>query len=299
MKPIKLLLDTDIGDDIDDAFGLAFSYFHPKIELVGVTTVFRDTKARAQQVIAFFDSVGEKNIPVRVGVGQPIKEEIHYFKNDDLNKTEHVPCQYSSEYEKYEVDEENALDFIYKMANTYEGELIIAPIGPLTNIALAIKKYPDLKNKIKKIVLMGGWFTEETPEWNILCDPEAADIVFNSGIEIYAVGLDVTLKCPFDSNILLELRRKEQPFQKLLIEWFDKWKEFFNFDKSVLHDPLAIATIIDEDVCSFEKKNIKVNLDEQRGVTKVVKSGEGSLINVATKVDFSVFNEHFKKSILK
>lgn len=300
MKKVKFLLDTDIGDDIDDAFALALAYYHPSIDLVGVTTVFRNTDARSKQVLAFMESVGEDNVPVRSGIGTPIKEKIHYFSKENPKETTQYPCQYSDDYRHYQVEKESAIDFIYGMASKYQGELVLAPIGPLTNIAMAIKKYPDIKNKIQKIVLMGGWFTNEVAEWNILCDPESADIVFSSGIEIYAVGLDVTLQCPFEKELLTKLSNKKAPFQVLLMEWFVKWQTFFEAEKSVMHDPLALATLVDDGVCKFEKKYVKVDLELQRGVTKIVPQNQGgSLVNVATSVDKNVFYKHFEEVILK
>lgn len=298
LKKIKLLLDTDIGDDIDDAFALTFAHFNPNIDLVGVTTVFRNTVARAKQVKAFLNAVGKDDIEVVAGISKPIKEEIHYFKSDDLDVKGDVPCQHSNDYDKLLISNKDAIDYIYEMSVKYKGELVIAPIGPLTNIALTIKKYPEFTKNIKKIVLMGGYFNEEVPEWNIICDPEAAKIVFDSGANIDAIGLDVTLKTSFDPSLLKTLEEQNEPFQELLLTWFNRWNNYFNFDKSVLHDPLALVTIVNNETCEFKKVKVDVDLNKQRGVTKVIPNIGGNT-NIAISVNTEVFNSEFIKTILK
>lgn len=297
MDKIKVILDTDIGDDIDDAFALSVAYNSPKIDLIGVTTVFKNTLLRAKQIAKFFDIVGEKNIPVYKGVGAPLKDEVIFFEKDISNNIdETVPCQYSSDYDIYKIPEKSAVEYLIEQSKVYENELVICPIGPLTNIAQAIKKDPGFAKRVNKIVLMGGWFEEESPEWNILCDPEAAEIVFSSGACIYAVGLDVTLKCELDEQILEELTDLKGEEGKLLSTWYKRWSEYFLFPKSVLHDPLAVVSII-EDVLKFEEVMVLVNKTENKGSIKRVDSG-GYIINRAYDVDVEKFFDIFKNIII-
>ena len=298
MKPVKIILDTDIGDDIDDAFALAFACFHPDISLQGVTTVFKHTQARAHQVSMFLHTIGMKDIHVYKGIEQPLLEPIHYFENDKAHIDGLVyPPQYEEGYKHYPISDITAVDFIIDQSFRYPSDIVIVPIGPLTNIAHAIKKDSTLPNRIKKIVLMGGWFTEKNPEWNILCDPEAADIVFRSGINIYAVGLDVTLQCSVDASLLDLIQNNDTPYGKLLSLWFNRWKEHFNFEKSVMHDPLAVATLISH-VCHFELKKYRVDLQEKRGAM-ILDDENGSFIHVATTVDKEKFYQLFKSTIYK
>lgn len=294
----KVLLDTDIGDDIDDAFALAMLSRLEGAETVGITTVFRNTADRAQQVQKLLEIFG-KDIPVYAGEKLPYKEEIHPFASDTQEKpeTQHI-CQWDKDYEKYPV-KEGAVDFIIECAKKYGKDLTIIPIGPLTNIARAIEKAPEIMKGIGKIVQMGGWFTNYAPEWNILCDPEAADIVWSSGIDVYAVGLDVTLQCALDATLLDDFRKSELPHNKQLVEWLDKWFAYFHFEKSVMHDPLAVASYF-EDVCVFEKKYVKADLTEKRGAalcSDVEKEGY-SPIYTATSVDKEKFYAMVRKTLL-
>ena len=145
---------------------------------------------------------------------------------------------------------------------------------------------------------MGGWFTNYVPEWNILCDPEAAHVVWSSGIEVYAVGLDVTLQCALDESLLNDFRNSQLAHNKVIVGWLDRWFAFFNFEKSVMHDPLAVASCF-EDICTFEKKYVKVNLTDKRGAVLCSDSeGEGYPIFTATAVDKNKFYSAVRKVLL-
>ena len=298
MQPRKILLDTDIGDDIDDAFALALCARMQSLELVGVTTVFRNTADRAQLVARLTEDCG-KTVPIVAGERLPIKEPIHVFNKDDATAPElqHV-CQWSDAYADYPVNE-GAVDYIIDMVKQYGSELTIVPIGPMTNIARAIQKAPEVMRTVGSIVEMGGWFTNYVPEWNILCDPEAADIVWSSGIPVYAVGLDVTLQCTLDESLLGDFRSSDLAHNKRIVEWLDKWFAFFNFDKSVMHDPLAVVSVT-KPVCSFEKRYVKVDLTDKRGAAQVSNEPmEGySPIFVATAVDKQLFYETVRSELL-
>ncbi len=296
MKPVTMLLDTDIGDDIDDAFALAFAIRHPKINLVAVTTVFKHTVARAKQAKVLLDVLGHPEMPVHPGIGTPLKEPIRYFEKDVKDKNGLVmPCQHDPSYEAYDTSKPDAVQAIIDLSHTHEGTLVITAIGPLTNIATAITKDPTLKDRIKHIVIMGGYATTPVPEWNILCDPEAADIVFGSGIPVRCVGLDVTLHCTLDPFMMDRLRLDRAKDKQLLSLWFDRWDRHFGFEKSVMHDPLAVATLVD-DVCVFEDKRIKVDLENNRGAIIVLDDDhpDGHVLSVAVKVDRDRFDKLFQ-----
>ncbi len=292
-----LLLDTDIGDDIDDAFALALALSEPAVKVVGVTTVFKNAKLRAMQVKAL-QKLFKEDFPVFYGEGVPYDGKIQGFENDEGDLQSVVPCQYDDGM--YCEVEGGGVDGIIALAKKYSGKLVIAPIGPLTNVARAIEKDPSIIKDIKRIVTMGGWFTNNVPEWNILCDAAAADIVYSSGIPVYAVGLDVTLQCVLDGSLLDEFRKSQKPVNKILSKWLKKWFSYFNFEKSVMHDPLAIACATNGDICSFKKTFVKVDLEKNRGaicVSQEEKDGY-SPIYVAESVDKDKFYAYVRKTLL-
>jgi purine nucleosidase/pyrimidine-specific ribonucleoside hydrolase len=288
MKKIPVILDTDIGDDIDDAFALALIRALEPIQLVGVTTVYRDTLARAKMVARYLDSVGDLHTPVRMGETYPYQEPLKTLPNEP--DTTGKPCSYDEGCDHYVIDNESAVDFIIRTAHSYAGELVLVPIGALTNIARAFEKDPSIKPLIKKIVMMSGWFTNHAPEWNVIVDPEAADLVYGSGVPIEAIGLDVTLQCTFEQDLLDELFARTDKKGQLLSHWFKMWQQATRFTKSVMHDPLAVATLV-SDVCTFKPLRVKVNLTDKRGAIDVLPpdSREGRVINVALAVDRAGF----------
>lgn len=293
----KIIIDTDIGDDIDDAFAIALAAKFSEAELVGVTTVFRNTKARAQLVGKLLESLNVK-APVRAGERFPVKEPFHTFEKDTGAPEDSLPCQWDESYQAYPA-EEGAVEFLAENAQKWGSDLTIAAIGPLTNLARAIEKYPDKMKKCGKIVSMGGSFEKFMPEWNYLCDPEAADTVIKSGIPFYAVGLDVTLTCPLEEGLLQKFDTSEKAHNKLLSLWLKRWFDFFGFEKSVMHDPLALASIV-SDVCRFEERFVKIELEKERGAVRVANGREAgySPISVAETADREKFYQMVEAALL-
>ena len=149
--------------------------------------------------------------------------------------------------------------------------------------------------------MMGGWFGNFAPEWNILCDPVAVKKVYDSGIEVYATGLDVTLQCVLDDKLLDDFRASRDPSNKLIVSWMDKWFATFNFEKSVMHDPLAVATLIDDTVCNFETKYCRVvTSGDKKGAIEVSDVAKAGFVpvHVATSVDKDKFYGIVRKRML-
>lgn len=306
MKKYICVLDTDIGDDIDDAFALTLMLKNPEIDLKAVTTVYKNTHLRALQAKQLIDTL-KKDVKVYYGEGLPLSNKITPFITEHVHETgdliNNMPCQYDESMQG-EI-EPGAVDQIINLAKKYQGELIVVTIGPMTNIAKAIQKEPQITKWIKKIYAMGGWFTNHVPEWNILCDEVAADIVYKSGIEINSCGLDVTLKCTLEENFLDLMNSSEEETIKLLNIYFKRWVNYFHFEKSVMHDPVAVTCITDN-ICEFEPKYVKVSLERSNAgaiaVSDEPKDGY-SKINVATKVNrdkfYSIINQRlFNKNNL-
>lgn len=298
---IKVLIDTDIGDDIDDAFAISLACASREIELVGVSTVFRNTSARAKQVVSLLKTAGV-TAPVYVGETTPLSGQFPLFhmEKDVPNPSVTLPCQYDDGM-SHNVTDGDAVGGIISLADKFGGELVVVTIGAATNLAKALIKDDSLVRKINKVVMMGGWYTNYQPEWNVLCDPEALDVVFKSGIPVYAVGLDVTLQCGLESGLLEKFRNSAKPVNKLLSTWLNRWFDYFNFEKSVMHDPLALATVFNSDICGFDKRFVKVQLDgDKRGAVNVSDTERAgySPINVAVSVDKQLFYSEIEKRLL-
>ncbi|MBQ2712640.1 MAG: nucleoside hydrolase [Clostridia bacterium] len=293
----KFIFDTDIGDDIDDAFALALLLGKQAESVVGVTTVYRNTAARAQQAMAMLECMGHPEIPVYAGERFPLNREITPFFCEEKGGDYEVrkPCQWTEDLDRYSVTE-GAVDFIIESAKKYGKDLWIVPVGALTNVAKAIEKAPEVMRGVGGVMQMGGQFQGFTSEWNIICDPEAADVVWSSGIPVYAVGLNVTLQCGLEPDLLDAFRASAKPHNQLLVKWLDLWFGFFPFAKSVMHDPLAVACLF-TNPCTFEKVFVKVRDDGSALHTSDEKEGF-SPIYAARAVDKSVFYALVKEVLL-
>lgn len=301
---IKIILDTDVGDDIDDAFAIALAAKSPEIDLLGVTTVFRNTKMRSKMAVQLLKELGS-SAPVYAGCNFPYIQKVEdimppqflakeKFGDDGL----YIIPQWNEIYRENKYEEKHAVDFIIESAEHYKKELVLVPIGPMTNIAMAIRKAPEIMSKIKAIVLMGGWEKKDYAEWNVACDPEAAHVVYNSGIPVFAVGLDVTLKTEWTPEMMTMFKNKQDSSSKMLDTMMTKWFEFYAFKMPIMHDPLTIAYLCDNSLVKFEKKNKKIGLcGAERGF--VFDCKDGSAVNIATDVDRDKYFELFTSRILK
>lgn len=299
----KIIIDTDIGDDIDDAFALAFAVNSPELDLVGVTTVFRNCELRAKMARNLLDSYGRGDIPVCAGVDIPLLEGFRDTEKDTFDpKGRLIPCQYEpTDMDPYTYSQEWGPDFIIRKVLENPHEIVLVPIGPLTNIALAIRKCPDIVPLIKKIVLMGGYMQKESPEWNILCDPEAAQIVYSSGAELYAVGLDVTLQCSLTRDQVKQFEQLDHQGSQVLAKMMHKWMNRIETGTPVLHDPLTVGCVIDPSFVAFSDRRVRVLLDrDQRGCTVSVPAEDpkGSFIRTGEVVEKDRYMEFFQSRVI-
>lgn len=304
MNKIKIILDTDIGDDIDDAFALYLLMQEPKSDLLGVTTVFRNARQRAK-MSSYLINKFNKKIPVFAGCDIPliakienlIPPEIQAKETKDKYGKYYLP-QFMEEMEKADISTTHAIDFIVDTIHKYPHEVVICAIGPLTNIAMALRKDSSIIPLIKEIRIMGGDPTNHnTKEWNIFCDPEAAHIVFNSGVPIYQVGLNVTLKCQLTQRYRNILQSIDEERFSIIAKMMDKWFKHYEFTVPVMHDPLAVATLFG-DFCEFKKIKLTVGLENDlRSVTYVDESTCD--VMSATEVNVEKFFKYFIKTIFE
>ncbi|SDX99893.1 nucleoside hydrolase [Paenibacillus sp. CF384] len=290
MNRTKIIIDTDIGDDIDDALAIAFALESPELDVIGITTVFKNVTARAKLTVNMLEMAGRGDIPVYAGIGSPILNKV------DVNE---IPCQFSEEKDgDVEGFGTDAIDFIIDSVMKSDGDITLVPIGPLTNIAIAILKEPKLKHKVKEIVMMGGCFYSHLSEWNIRCDPEAARIVFESGIPIKAVGLDVTVQCVLTKEDVDRLFTKPKRSAAYIRELVGRWQTITDH-YPMMHDPLAICAVFDHEILEFQRDEIVVETQGEftRGATYNKTAlywrgnAEQSVIQAAKNVDSEAFRK--------
>jgi purine nucleosidase len=255
-KKIPILLDTDIGTDIDDAFALALIARSPELELLGVTTVSGDTHARARLAAKLLWEAGLRRVPVVAGEpGRPLPIE---------------QARWASDFKSTQLRPGSAVDFLDATLRRQPGKTTLVAIGPLSNIAALLQKDPALAKKIKQIVLMGGsihhgYGEDPTPvaEYNIAADPAAAQKVFSSGVQILMVPLDVTAMLQLHAAERHRVFTKLSPMTDGLAILYNLWHQ----RTPTLFDPMAVAMVIDPSLC--QSKPLDVQIDAN-GFTHVV-----------------------------
>ncbi len=296
MEEYEIILDTDIGDDIDDAYALAL-LMAEKANLLGVTTVYRNAVQRAK-IAARLIGLWQRNIPVYAGESYPEKQPLFRFDKADEGNVPNIPHYISGEMQSEKIGGENAVDFILNALRARPHEITILAIGPFTNLAAAIKKDKNAFLLAKEVVIMGGDYTESEAEWNVLCDPEAAAALFSSGVKIRAVGVDVTQHCRFSPETLAYLRALKNPKNRLLLRMTEIWIAH-NAEKGVpptMHDPLTAEALFHKDLVRFETGRYEVCLTgEKRGFTQ--KSETGAQIEYAAAANVPKFMEILKNNL--
>ena len=248
---IPVLFDTDIGDDIDDAIALALALQSPELDVRGVTTVFGVVDQRTRLAWKELALYNRKDIPLATGAGDPLLDAPVFQKARQFEVLTDADAPPDKARRR-------AAGFIIETLLASNQKLTLVPVGPLTNIALALRLEPKIKDKIERIVLMGGAFKRLYSEWNIQRDRAAAQIVFSSGVPIVAVGLDVTLQCKLEAKDLARLRAAQNPATQFLVRLIELWQNGKPEQTPILHDPLAVASVFRPDLITTETGGVEV-----------------------------------------
>jgi len=292
---VKLILDTDIGTDVDDAVALALAINSPEIELIGVTTVFADVTARARHAMKMLQLAGRTDIPVAAGTSLPLLRERPTHWGGHEGKGVLGP-----EGDALRPIEQHAVDFIASSVLAEPGQVTLAAVGPLTNIALAIIREPRIIESVKELIVMGGAtrtggnaLALPVAEWNIFCDPEAARVVIGSGIHMTMVTLDVTTQVVLNREHLARIRAAGTPLASCVADQLDTfWTDSLKSNGSHMHDPLAVSLLVDRTLVRTERMNVTVATGgEFPGQTIAQPAGSDGGIDVSVSVDSDRFIE--------
>lgn len=296
-KKIPVVIDTDIGADIDDAFAIGFALASPELDIRGITTVGRGgppdpfvqyiskerDEDRAWLVGRFLAQSGAKPIPVAAGADPQPKSPIDW----QIQYRRHPAVVYNRTLKPVK---ETAVELLAKLADETDGLTIIA-LGPLTNIARLIQDQPDAVKKLKRIVIMGGSIAtgydgkpKPEPEWNIETDTAAAKSVFASGVPLTIVPLDVTAKLTLDKKERDAIFAAHTPLTWQLQNLYELWDR----ETPILFDPAAVAACIDEKLFTMKPMRLEVN-----GIGMTVEAKGKPNADVAVKLDEAAFRKRF------
>jgi inosine-uridine nucleoside N-ribohydrolase len=283
--PTKILLDTDIGSDIDDAVCLAYLLANPACDLLGITTVTGDTVARAKMASAMCKIAG-KNIPIHPGRRECLVIE---------QRQPLVPQAAALSRWKHDTEfsQGEAVAFLRQTIRANPGEVVLFGIGPMTNIAALFAMDEEIPKLLKSLVLMLGVFKRGNAdrEWNALVDPEAAAIIYRAAAPVHrSIGLDVTLQVTMPAD---EVRKRFQaPLLRPVLDFAEVW--FKERPVITFHDPLAATTIFDDSICAYERGHVEVELKSDRlaGATLWSPKPDGPH-EIAASVDKQRFFDHY------
>jgi purine nucleosidase len=288
-----VIIDTDIGDDIDDAFAIALALKSPEVKILGITTAWGNTALRARLVERFLRETGHPDIPVAVGMQKyPAKGTLTFSQAAYAEREpeqQHLP---------------GAVDFLLEQIRKHPGEITLVAIGPETNLGAAIDKDKETFRKLKRVVLMGGsvyrgydGFPYPTvapkpmPEWNILCDAVAAQKVFTSGVPLYVMPLDST-QIKLQELERARLFSRGTPLTDALAILYHQWAYGTKQETPTMFDPVAMGYAIRPELCPTKKMRLQV---EEDGSTKVME-GEANA-NVCLVSDSDRFLEFYMKRV--
>lgn len=259
----KIFLDCDPGHD--DAINILLAGKDEFIDLTGISIVAgnQTLEKTAINALNVCQALGI-NVPVSKGLARPLVRE--QIVAGEIHGTTGLDGPVFEDL-KLNFDKRHGVDLMRDKILEADGDIILVPTGPLTNVAMCFRMYPEVISKVKRIVLMGGSYQNGnvTPaaEFNIIADAEAAHIVFNSGVPITMVGLDVTRKVLCYPHIVDRMEKINNRAAKLfadILRFFNKsQKEVFGWEGGPLHDPVTCAYIIDNSL--LKTKNVYVSID--------------------------------------
>jgi purine nucleosidase len=267
MNPTRIIIDTDPG--VDDALTILLALASPEIQLEALTTVHGNIgiEKTTRNALSILEFAHASQIPVARGCSLPLVnpppisgEAVH--GSSGIGKVV-LPEPRSKPVEQH------AIDYLIKRILAEPQEITLFTIGPMTNLALAIRKEPRIVQALKGLVIMGGAIRQGgnvTPlaEFNIHTDPHAAHVVFHSGIPITLIPLDATYKCLLTSADVERLNRIDSPVARFVRDstaiYMSFYKQYEGFDGCALHDPLTLATIIAPELLTFEEHHVDVDI---------------------------------------
>jgi inosine-uridine nucleoside N-ribohydrolase len=267
----KILIDCDPGHD--DAVAILFAARH--LDLVGITTVHGNNTVEntTRNALAILELAG-LDVPLAAGCSDPLAQcrmaaaAVHGksgLDGVDLPESTRQPIKM------------HAVDFIIEMAGRHRGELVLAAIGPETNVALALRREQRLKEWLREITVMGGSTgpgnVTTAAEFNIHCDPEAAWVVFNSGVPIRMVGLNVTRRTGFNQADIDEMKTAGRKVGSIVADlmafYLARQRERHGLDVAPMHDVCAVVPYVDDTLIEYVRTRADIELGgaHTRGMT--------------------------------
>jgi inosine-uridine nucleoside N-ribohydrolase len=284
-----VILDTDIGDDIDDAFALALLLQSPEVKLLGVSTAFGDTELRARLVDRYLGAVSRRDIPVFAGVATPANN--HFTQAAYARQ---LPARPHGD----------GVAFLLREIRVHPGQITLIAIGPLFDVQAAIGRDLASFRKLKRVVIMGGSVyrgydgdkpggnAPPSPEWNIRCDPAGLRALLASGVPVFMMPLDST-QIRLTPSELGQIFSHGSPLTDQLTLLYHQWTGADTWRMPTLFDPVAATYAIRPEICPMQPMRLDVNGE---GFTRPVSGTPNA--QVCLRSDEQAFKAFLMKRIL-
>ena len=297
-----IIIDSDPG--LDDSIALIIAHKLEEIKVLGITTVAGNASLEntSKNALAILESIGW-DIPVAIGAYEPL------IKERKLSSVRTGLGNIVLPEPQGQFHDSEAIDFIYNEAKKYKGELEILALGPMTNIAKLLIKYPDIRPLIKAITFMGGTTGEGnitlTAEFNMYVDPDAAKIVFESGIPLTMIGLEVTKKAILkleDIDYFNGINNKSSKLIADILKCINSRECLFREDTIEIHDAVALASLYLPGLVKTKRFNVSIETDNKDNLGMLLldyrKSCETEkCIEIAFDIDEKMFEDWIKSVV--
>ena len=298
--PEKIIIDTDIGDAIDDPFAIALALRSPELDILGISTDYGDTEGRARILDRMLGEAGRQNIPVAVGVATAP------LRTGESSNSGYVLDQrrYGEGGHFARPSHPHAVEFILDQIRRFPGEITLVTIGPLPNIGALIDASPQTFRKLKRVVMMGGSIApikpeygdappvEPIPEWNVMLDISAAQKLFRSGVPLYVMPLDSTGHLKLEEIERTVLFAHGTPLTDALTLLYHQWNAAGGVTPT-LYDAMTIVYILNPQLCPVQPMYIRV---DDKGFTRVADGTPNA--QVCLHSDADAFLRFFMRRLL-
>jgi inosine-uridine nucleoside N-ribohydrolase len=288
---IKVVLDTDIGTDIDDAWALGFALAHPGFDLLGVTITDGDTAARAKVACKLLQATGRGDVPVAVGRATKVPKD-------------RVDLQFSwaEDFRAKRPIGKPAAQFLVDIAKRHPGEVTLVAVGPLQNVADALRREPALGRYLKRVVLMSGCIrgTADKPaqiiaEWNVVSAIADAQLVYSAGLPLTIVPLDSTTQVRLADRERDRLKEHRSPLTTSLEALYRLWIESPQ-QRMTLHDQLAVGEAANTGAFFGKVEELSLFVDDE-GYTRI-DAEKGKKVAVCLEPRRDAFMEYYLAGLL-
>ena len=288
----KIIIDTDIGDDIDDAFAVALALSSPQLQVLGFSADFGDTVTRAKMLDRMLGEMGHSDIPVAMGT--PV----------DVNRNAFTQRRYAEGGVFARASHPASVDFVLDQARKYPGQVTLVAIGPLANVGAMIDRDPAAFRLLKRVVIMGGSIRTLTdpygvaapiaphPEWNIKNDIPGAQKLFASGVPLSVMPLDSTANLKLHEVARTALFAHGSMTTNILAGLYYEWSAYTRAATPILYDPMTLASMLEPSLCPTTPMHISV---DDAGNTKETPGAPNA--NVCLHSDDEAFLQFYVKRV--